>query len=73
MGLSTPTGSRVAIRTGWTGGNATTGTNAGTRALAKNGCKRTLPRDGVDGLSLVCCQLNALTLLWKYIALSFIV
>ncbi|KAK8491508.1 hypothetical protein V6N12_057937 [Hibiscus sabdariffa] len=37
LGLSTPTGSRVAIRTGWTGGNATTGTNAGTRALAKNG------------------------------------
>ncbi|GER51466.1 eukaryotic translation initiation factor 3subunit A [Striga asiatica] len=72
LGLSTPTGSRVAIRTGWTGGNATTGTNAGTRALAKNGCKRTLPRDGVDGLSLACCQLNALTLLWKYIALSFI-
>ena len=30
-GLSTPTGSRVATRTGWTSGNATTGTNDGTR------------------------------------------
>lgn len=62
LGLSTPTGSRVAIRTGWTGGNATTGTNAEGHWLKM--AVRELSH-GMEWMDCPLLALNALTLLWK--------